>query len=94
MLELGAWNRVLFNLRRLRSNLVGWQGWSVSRIKFCDTAKPALLSAANVRKEICEIRAIRGQILFGFRSSNFGISLVLGGWSLELSHPQEGGNLA
>src|SRR6185369_5721656 len=38
MLELGAWNRVLFNLRRLRSNRVGWQGWSVSRIKFCDTA--------------------------------------------------------
>src|SRR6185369_6933638 len=60
----------------------------------CDTAdcKSALLSAASVREDICEIRVIRGQNLYGFwfseflRVSNFAfrISLVLGGWSLEL----------
>jgi hypothetical protein len=45
-------------------------------LKSRDTAKPALLSAAGVREDICAIRVTRGQILFGFR-----ISLVLGAWS-------------
>ena len=65
----GCWNLVLSILRGVRTDLGRREVWAVSRIKFCDTAKPALLSAANVRQEICEIRAIRGQILFGFRIS-------------------------
>jgi hypothetical protein len=85
-LDVGAWclNRVLFNLRRLRSNRVGWQGWSVSRIKFCDTAVVENLRYFQLRTSAKKsVKSAPSAVKF-FSGFDFRVSDFSGAWMLEL----------
>jgi hypothetical protein len=62
---------------------------SVSRMKFCDTAKSALLPASNVKETIRGIRAIRGQTLSFLSSFELRFSNFSGAWCFSICKASE-----